>query len=463
MSATETVPEQRVVAIVGRPNVGKSALFNRLVGRRAALVHAESGVTRDRLSAEASWEEERFELIDTGGIGLLDQERSPDEIVTGTRTQVDVAIRDAPVLIFVVDVTEGVCPLDTEVAHLLHRSGRRVLVAANKADNEKLDKQAAEFEALGFNVFPVSSLHNRGIAPLMEAVTAGLPPSSAAGEEVTPLRVAVVGRPNVGKSSYINRLLRNERVIVSDVPGTTRDSVEIPFAVGRGESARHYILVDTAGIRKQGRTRSAVDQYSLLRTEKSVAAADVVVLVLDAVAGPTAGDKKIAGQILDKHRGCLLLVNKWDLTGKEVTQRRYARALAEALPFLPFVPIVFASAQSGYNIRRSIEVIDYVGAQVSATLTTGTLNRVLHEAMQRVAPPMVKGRRLKLYYATQVGVRPVRVRLFVNDPKRVSSSYRSYLMHALRDAFGLEGAPVVLQFRRRPQKTNDERATNARR
>lgn len=446
-------PPQRIVAIVGRPNVGKSALFNRLVGRRLAIVHEETGVTRDRLASEATWENERFELIDTGGVGLIDAGASADEIERGTRAQVDVAIQDAAVVLLVVDITAGVVPLDVEVARLLHHSGRPVFVAANKADRAELDETAAEFESLGFPVFPVSALHRRGLDPLMEGVARELPDV----ENVTlanPLKVAIVGRPNVGKSSYINRLLRNDRVIVSNIPGTTRDSIEVPFTVGRGDSARHYVLVDTAGIRKQGRVKSAVDQFSLMRTQKSIERCDVAVLMLDAAEGPSARDKRIAAAIMELNKGCLLLINKWDLAG-EVTQRAYGKALAREMPFFSFAPTIFASAKSGYNIRRTIEAIDYVGAQVQMTLTTGLLNRVLHEAFQRVTPPARGGRRLKFYYATQVGAAPIEVRLFVNDTKRVAPAYKSYLLKSLRKAFGLEGAPVVLQFRARPRRERE--------
>jgi GTP-binding protein len=437
----------RVVAIVGRPNVGKSALFNRIVRRRVAIVHEESGVTRDRLAMNVTWEEERFELIDTGGLALMDQAVAEDDIEEGIRRQVEVAIQDATVVILVVDLREGCLPLDVEVSKILHESNSTVIVAANKADEAVHDALAPEFSHLGFSVIPVSALHGRGLNELLGAVTGLLPP---AGElaEIDPLRIAVVGRPNVGKSSYINRLLHDDRVIVSNVPGTTRDSVEVPFVIGKGSQVRHYRLIDTAGIRRLGKVDSVVERFSLFRTDESIERADVVVLMLDAAEGPTSQDKKIARKVLDQLRGCLLLVNKWDLAMEEkVTQKKYGEALRKELPFLGFVPIVFASATTGFNVRRCIDAMDYVAGQVQTQLTTGVLNRLLHDAFDRVQPPMVGARRLKLYYATQVGVKPIRINLYVNHRKYVSPQYQQYLIRSLRTAFGLEGAPVQLRFR----------------
>ncbi len=436
---------QRIVAVVGRPNVGKSALFNRIAGRRLSIVHEESGVTRDRVACEVKWKGERFELVDTGGISLMDGSGTLDRIHAGIHDQVGMAVMDAAVLILVVDVETGLVPLDGEVARQVREVGRPVIIAANKADNPGRDDHATEFERLGFPVFPVSALHNRGMDELMETVAGMLPPAIQS-EELDALKVAVVGRPNVGKSSYINRLLRNERVIVSPEPGTTRDSIEIPFTVGLGAQSRRYLLIDTAGMRRKGRIRDPVERFSLMRAEKSIDRADVVLLMIDASDGPTSREKSIASMILEHNKGAILMVNKWDIA-EDVTERGYTKALRSALPFMGFVPIVYVSAQSGYNIRKSIETIDYVASQVRFECSTGLLNRVLHDAFDRVQPPVVYGRRLKLYYATQTGVQPVRFRLFVNHPRHMSSSYESYLIKRLRSAFGLEGAPVVLQPR----------------
>lgn len=436
---------QRIVAIVGRPNVGKSALFNRIVRQRVAIVHEECGVTRDRITRRANWEGSVFELIDTGGLAMIDGSKEADTIAVGVRQQVETALADAAVVIFVTDLTSGVTPLDQEVARLLHRTGRKVVMAANKADTERLDAAVDEFRSLGFPVFPISAVHNRGVDVLMSAIIPELPPGTPATDR-EPLKVVVVGRPNVGKSSYINSLLGSERVIVSEIPGTTRDSIEVPFTIGQGEAASHYLLIDTAGMRKVGRVHQSVERFSLFRAEQSIERADVVVLVLDAEQGPTEQDKKIAATIIENHKGCLLLVNKWDLAGK-MSQQRYRDALLKELFFMSYVPVVFASAKSGFNIRKSVEAIDYVSTQVSATLPTGVLNRVLRDAFQKVQPPMVKGHRLKLYYATQVGSKPIRLRLFVNDPHRRADAYEIFLLSNLRGAFGLEGAPIVLTYR----------------
>lgn len=447
---TET-PRRRIVAIVGRPNVGKSALFNRLVGRRLAIVHEESGVTRDRLAAEAHWRNERFELIDTGGINVTGRATATDAISAGIGRHVEIAVADAAVTILAVDITSGLHPMDQEVALLMRRSNRTVIVAANKADHSELDDQATEFASLGFPVFPASALHNRGIDNLMAAVLNRLPAVDQESME-PPLRVAVVGRPNVGKSSYINRLLRSDRVIVSDVPGTTRDSIEIPFAVGSDAQARHYLLIDTAGMRRKGKIKDTVERFSLMRAEKSIERADVVVLMLDAVQGPTAMDKSIASRIIEERRGIVLAINKWDQAkDTEVTQRAYTKAISKAVPFLGFAPLVYVSALDGLNIRKSVEVIDHVAAQVDFQMGTGLLNRVLRDAFDRTQPVLRAGRRLKLYYATQVGTRPLRIRLFVNDPGLLNEAYRSYLTRVLRETFGLEGAPIVLQFRGKSQ------------
>ena len=440
-------PARRVVAIVGRPNVGKSALFNRIVRRRMSIVHEESGVTRDRIATEVTWEDQRFELIDTGGLAVMDGRTAADVIEDGIRKQVEVAVQDAAVVLLVVDLVAGIVPLDEEVSRILHARGIPVYIAANKADAPEQDLLAEPFHALGFPVYPVSALHNRGVGDLLEEVMARLPPP-AASAATSPLRIAIVGRPNVGKSSYINRLLNDDRVIVSDVPGTTRDSIEVPFVVGAGPQARHYLLIDTAGMRRIGKIDNAVERFSLFRTERSIERADVVVMMIDAEQGPTSMDKKIARKILESQRGCVLMVNKWDLAMEQkITQRKYGAALRDALQFLNFVPTVFLSAKTGFNIRNTIDTIDYVAAQVRTELGTGVLNRVLHDAFAALQPPLVAGHRLKFYYATQTGTQPVRISLFVNNHKKLTPNYKAYLLKQLRHAFGLEGAPIVLRFR----------------
>ena len=308
MSEAKTL--ERMVAIVGRPNVGKSALFNRLVRRRLAIVHSEEGVTRDRLLARAEWLGQRFQVVDTGGLALMDRAKSTDEILQATADQVQAAIEDSAAVILVVDLKAGLQALDKEVAKLLRKADRPVIVAANKADLAEWDEKTGEFAQLGFRVFPVSASHNRGIEALMEAVLAHLPPESGAAEPPR-LKVAVVGRPNVGKSSYINRLTGKQRVIVSNVPGTTRDTIDVPFTLKAADGAeRHYMLVDTAGMRRQGRVHESVEKFSLFRAEECIAEADIVVLMMDAEAGPTAQEMKVAALIREYHKACVVLVNK---------------------------------------------------------------------------------------------------------------------------------------------------------
>lgn len=439
---------ERIVAIVGRPNVGKSALFNRLVRRRLAIVHAEEGVTRDRLMAPAEWLGERFQVVDTGGLALMDRARSGDEILQATADQVTAAVVDAAAVILVVDIKAGLQPLDVEVARLLRRSGRPVAVAANKADLPEWDEKTGEFSKLGFPVLPVSASHNRGVETLMEAVLPHLPQVAAAGEHPR-LNVAVVGRPNVGKSSYINRLTGKDRVIVSNVPGTTRDTISVPFTLeGTDGRSRHYTLVDTAGMRKQGRVHQSVEKFSLFRAEACIAEADLVVLVMDAGAGPSTQEKKIAALIRRHHKACVVLVNKWDLArDSAVKAADYEGRMRKELFFLGDIPVLFVSALSGYHIRRSFEVIDVVAGRLETKMPTGVLNRVIRDAFARSQPPFSRGRQLKFYYATQTGRSPPRVTLFVNDPALSTPSHQAFLTSRLRSAFDLAGVPLVLRYR----------------
>jgi len=437
---------KRIVAIVGRPNVGKSAMFNRIAGRRISIVHEEAGVTRDRVSSEVVWNNQSFELIDTGGLGFIDRRGTHDEIEHNLREQALTAIEDATVIIFAVDVTAGLTPLDREVARLLHSSNRTVLLAANKSDNDHVEKNADEFLSLGFPVFPVAALHNRGFDRLLGEVLKRLPEEEPAARKEA-LRVAVVGKPNAGKSSFINRLLNQKRQIVSDVPGTTRDSVEIPFTLESGEAARHYLLIDTAGLRQIRREHKAVELFSSMRAKNSIEAADVVVLMMDAEVGPTEQDKKIAALINENQKGCVIVVNKWDLAEGKVEQDEYRDALRRVMPFMSFAPIIFISAATGLNVKKCLRMIDQVAAHIDTTLTTGMLNRVLHKASQRLAAPTVGNKRFKLYYATQIGNRPIRINIFANEPRALTPSYRLYLLNQLRENYGLEGAPIVLAFK----------------
>ncbi len=449
-------PKQRVVVIIGRPNVGKSAIFNRIARKRVAIVHDQSGVTRDRLMREVEWDDQLFSLVDTGGIVMLDAQGRKNSIEAGVRAQVDVAINDAAVAILTVDVQQGVHPMDEEVATIARKSGVPCVVAVNKCDEPQHEAGAAEFARLGFPYFPVAAQHNRGMDDLMTEVLKYLPEQTNQ-SEIKPLRVAIVGRPNAGKSSYINRLLRTERVIVSEVAGTTRDSIDIPFTIGTGDQARHYVLVDTAGMRNRHRVDSSVERFSLFRAEESVANADVVALILDPELGPTVQDKHIAALIQKEKKGCVLLMNKWDIAeGLGMTQTQAEPVLRQVMPFMRHVPLLFISAKTGFNIRKSVEVIDTVAAQTRVTLPTGMLNRTLIEATTRVVAPAKGRKRLRVYYAVQVGVAPITIRMFVNEPKLATRPYTDFMVRALRERFGLEGAPVDIFYRARsrPERSN---------
>ena len=454
---SEPKKKDRVIAIVGRPNVGKSALFNRIAGKRIAIVHDESGVTRDRLMREVDWDEQKFSLVDTGGIMTRDAKTEKDPIVAGVRAQVDSALDDAAVVIMVADVQQGVQPMDEEVARIIRKSGVPCILAVNKCDLDSHEEAISEFARLGFPYYPVAAQHNRGMGALMEAVLPYLP-EAVNQTEKKPLRVAIVGRPNAGKSSYINRLLKAERVIVSDVAGTTRDSIDIPFTIGEGEQARHYTLVDTAGMRHKHSVDSAVERFSLFRAEESVKQADVVVLIMDPELGPTVQDKHIAALIQAEQKACVMLINKWDIAvEKEMKEKETTETLYKILPFMSYCPLLLISAKTGYNIRKSIEVIDAVAAQTQVKLPTGLLNRTLVEATHRVVAPAKAGKRLRVYYAVQVGTSPILIRMFVNDPKLATKQYTDFMVRSLRERFGLEGAPVVILYRARPRPEDVEK------
>ncbi len=452
----------RVVAIIGRPNVGKSSLFNRLIGRRIAIVHSESGVTRDSLMHEVAWRGVRFNLLDTGGLVELEDSQGHDAVIAAAvRDQVETVAQDATAIILVTDVRSGLVPADEEIAARLRPLGRPIFLAANKSDTPDLEQTATEFERLGFPLFPVSAMHGRGLETLMRAVVRALP-AAAKSEKETPLRVTVAGRPNVGKSSFLNRLLHSNRLIVTPVPGTTRDSIDIPFTMERNQQKRHYLLTDTAGIRRGGRLEGAVEFFSITRARRSIADADVVALMIDAQEGPTLQDRRLANIILEQGRACVLLVNKWDAV-KETSIKEYHEALRRALPFLHFVPIVFISARTGFNVNKTLDSIDAVAANIRVRLPTGILNRVLSHAYENTPPPIVKGRRLKIYYAVQTGNQPVSVTLFANNPAKLAPAFSTYLERTLRGAFPLEGVPVRILAKaaheRTALKTVDERKT----
>jgi GTPase len=466
-----------LIAIVGRPNVGKSALFNRMVGRRIAIVHDQPGVTRDRVSAEAEWRGRPFTLVDTGGIGLLRGEKSSDVIIRAAFEQVQLAMDAANAIILVVNVQEGVVPLDREVAQRLRASGKPVLVAVNKVDNFRERARVDEFAELGFDgIFPVTAIHGEGIEELITAAVAHVPdqalPDSVA--ETAPVKLAIVGRPNVGKSSIINSLTQSERVIVSSIPGTTRDAIDVPFEVETDGVRQRYVLIDTAGLRKTRRVNDSIEFFSVKRSEDSIARCDIVVLVLDAESGILEQDKKIADIIVEKRRPCIVVINKWDLVEEQVRksreeeiERRQARDksrrkqmttlsefgqwVQERLFFLDYAPVIFTSAQSGFNLERLLEAVRYVAAQLQQHIPTAILNRALHDAVERRQPVSAAGHRLKFFYATQVKEAPPTFVLFVNRAELFSDAYKKYLQGELRKAFGYEGCPVILVPKARPK------------
>ncbi len=476
-----------LIAIVGRPNVGKSALFNRIVGRRIAIVHHQPGVTRDRISAEAEWRGRPFTLVDTGGIGLLHGEKANDIIVKAALEQVELAIEAANVIILVVNVQDGVVPLDREVAGRLRRSGKPVLVAVNKVDTEKAEPFAIEFAQLGFErLFPVTAIHGPGVDSLMDAAIALLPrdswPSQAAGShpQSSALKLAIIGRPNVGKSSIINALTSSDRVVVSPLPGTTRDAVDVPFQVETGGAREKFVLIDTAGLRKTRRVNDSIEFFSVKRAEDSIERSDIVILVLDAESGILEQDKKVADHIVAARKACIVVVNKWDLY-EEATRKAREREIArrkradrdgvqpmttlsefgmwvqEKLFFLDYAPVIFASAKSGFHLDRLLEAVRYVAAQLQQRISTAILNRTLRDAVERRQPVSAAGHRLKLFYATQVKQAPPTFLLFLNRDELFPEPYQKYLAGELRRAFGYEGCPIVLVPKPRPKTVEPKR------
>jgi GTP-binding protein len=455
-------------------------------------------VTRDRVSAEAEWHGRPFTLVDTGGIGLLRREKASDVIAQAALVQVELAIEAASVIIFVVDAQEGVMPLDREAAARLRRSGKPVVIAANKVDTTQAEPKALEFAELGFEkIFPVSAIHGEGIEPLMDGAAALLtvvssPLSLASSSHSThggpqttddgllttdksPLKLAIVGRPNVGKSSIINALTQSERVIVSPIPGTTRDAVDVPFTVETEGVRQSYVLIDTAGMRKTRRIDNSVEFFSVKRAEDSIARCDIAVLVLDAESGITEQDKKVADKIVEERKACIVVVNKWDLVDASVRRARldeierrrrkenqrgpklmttlaeFGEWVQKHLFFLDYAPVIFTSAQSGFNLERLLEAIRYVAAQLQQSIPTSILNRTLQDAVERRQPVSARGHRLKFFYATQVKRAPPTFLLFVNRDELFSATYKKYLADEMRRAFGYEGCPLVLVPKPRPK------------
>ncbi|MEX1169029.1 MAG: ribosome biogenesis GTPase Der [Chloroflexota bacterium] len=492
-----------VVAIVGRPNVGKSTLFNRFLGQRSAIVEDRARTTRDRLYGDAEWNGRRFVIVDTGGLEL-----DPDDpIEARVQEQAHLAIAEADVILFMVDAISGLTPADLEAATILRRAKAPVIVAVNKADNEKRELEAAEFHSLGWEeTYAISASHGRGTGDLLDAIVWALPPETeaelarkareaeaeswadevaagrlepfivgdpeaddgdegegdaddaearrwdaamAADADGEPAAIAFVGRPNVGKSSLLNALLGEERAIVSEVPGTTRDAIDTRLAWGRSE----VVLIDTAGIRRRGKVASgpSAERYSTLRALHALSRADVAVLVIDAVEGLTSQDAHVAGYVVEEGKGLVIAVNKWDLVSDKTdrTFDQYTEWIRNEVPFLDFAPIVSISAKTGQRVGRVLEAAIEIWGERRKRISTGELNRVISAATDRTPPPPVRGHRPKLFYATQAAVAPPTFVFFASDASAVHFSYRRYLENRLRDTFGFDGTPIRLVFRDR--------------
>ncbi len=432
-----------LVVIVGRPNVGKSALFNRIIERRMAIVEDEPGITRDRLYSESTWRGRPFILVDTGGL-----ESGDCDITRQVRLQVELAIEEADVILFVVDARQGLTPQDEEVARILRAANKPLILVVNKVDRRELVNHAMEFYALGLgDPVLVSAEHGRNIGDLLDMVVdkfpAELPEEETEDED---LKVAVVGRPNVGKSSLVNAILGEERVIVTDIPGTTRDAIDTHFM----RNDRAYTLIDTAGMRRKGRIDDSVERYSVYRTLRAVERSDVCLFLLDATAGVVEQDQRIAGFVHESGKGIIIVVNKWDLIeATESTMREYEEQIRRQLAFLTYAPVVFVSALTKKRLPQLMDMVDYVADQSSIRVSTGALNRLLQDALARVQPPARRGVRLKAYYMVQTQVQPPTFLLFVNQPELLHFSYRRYLENRLRETYGFHGSPIIIKARAR--------------
>lgn len=433
-----------VVAIVGRPNVGKSTLFNKLVGARLSIVDDKPGVTRDRIYGDCEWLGHRFLLVDTGGI----EPRADDVILSQMRAQANIAIATADVIVLVTDLRSGVVATDQDVANMLQKSGKPVILCVNKCDSVGApDPEFYEFYNLGMgDPIAVSAVHGHGTGDLLDAVIAYFPPESEEEEEDDTIKVAVIGKPNVGKSSLINRISGQERAIVSDIAGTTRDATDTRIENQYGK----FTFIDTAGIRRKSKVTDAIEKYSIIRARTAVERANVCVIMIDATEGFTEQDSKVAGIALDQGKGCIVVVNKWDAAEKDGnTMREYKEKLAVDFAFMKFAPFVFISAKTGQRVDRLFEQIAYVYAQSTMRISTGKLNEILGAATARVQPPTDKGKRLKIYYMTQASVCPPTFVFFVNNAQLFHFSYQRYLENQIREVFGLEGTPVRFIIRER--------------
>ncbi len=432
-----------IIAIVGRPNVGKSTLFNRILGGRKAIVWNEPGVTRDRNYADAEWDGKVFILIDTGGFEPI----SKDRIFVQMREQCELAMEEADIILFVMDGKEGLMPSDREIADILRRLNKPVFYLVNKIDSPKDEDKIFEFYGLGIEkIYPISAEHRRGLDELMEEVSHFLLEGEEEESNEMVTRVAVLGRPNVGKSSLINRILGYKRVIVDEAPGTTRDAIDTHFK----RDGKHYVLIDTAGIRRKSRISLRLEKYSIMEALRTLDRCDVALLLLDPREGVTDQDARIGGFIHEKGKGCILLVNKWDLIEKDShTANEFRRRIYGELKYLSYAPILFISALTGQRVMKVLDMVDHVAEQAKKRISTSQLNRSLAEWVERTPPPSYQTHPVKLNYITQVKVKPPTFVISTNFPEGIHFSYERYLMNQIREAFGFEGVPIRLLFKKK--------------
>lgn len=432
-----------VIAIVGRANVGKSTLFNRIIGERRSIVEDIPGVTRDRIYARSDWNGREFHVIDTGGIQLDEA----DEIVNLIRVQAELAIDEADVIIFLVDGQSGPTAADRDVSTILRKSGKPIVLAVNKLDHPNHQEARYEFYELGFgDPVAISAEHGIGTGDLLDAAVASMPREEPVAEDDDVIRIAFIGRPNVGKSSVVNALLGEQRVMVSEVAGTTRDAIDSPLE----RNGQRYTLVDTAGLRRRGKVYESIERYSVLRALKAIERADVTFLVIDGHSGIAEQDKRVVGYALDAGRGVGILVNKWDIVDKDdKTSHQFELLLRSEFPFMRWAPVQFISALTGQRVHRVLPTAKEIAESNAMRISTATLNSVLQDAVTSVQPPSDRGRRLRIYYGTQVSVRPPTFALFVNDKELMHFSYERYLENQFRQAFGFEGSPMRFSIRNR--------------
>ena len=436
-----------IVAVVGSPNVGKSTLFNKLIGKRLSIVDDTPGVTRDRIYGDAEWENKKIMLVDTGGI----EPKTDDIILSGMRHQAQLAIDTAQVIIFVTDLKCGVTASDSEIASMLQKSGKPIVLCVNKCDTVgETPMEFYEFYNLGLgDPIPVSSVHGHGTGDLLDEVFKSLPDSDFAEEEDDVIQVAVIGKPNAGKSSLVNQIAGEERSIVSDIAGTTRDAIDTFVENEKGK----FNFIDTAGLRRKSRVDDKIEKYSILRAQMSIERADVCVIMIDGVEGFTEQDSKVAGLALEQGKACIIAVNKWDAVEKDgTTMDSYRKKLMKDFSFMPYAPIIFISAKTGQRIDRLFALITYVHSQNTMRISTGMLNDILADATARVQPPSDKGKRLKIYYMTQASTKPPTFVCFCNRADLFHFSYQRYLENQIRSTFGLEGTPVRFVIRERGDK-----------